>query len=101
MKSTFFTKLFPKKELLIFLCAFLAFSLGATAQKTVTGIVKDETGNGLPGVSVLVKDDVNVGTTTDASGRFSLTVPKGKSMLTISSVGYRSQDIAAGNGAIN
>ena len=55
MKSTFFTKLFPKKEFLIFLFAFLAVSTGAIGQKTITGTVKDETGNALPGVSIFVK----------------------------------------------
>ncbi len=101
MKSTFFIKLLPKRELLISLFAFLVFSLGALGQKTITGTVKDEAGAVLPGVSVFVKDDANIGTTTNASGSFSLNLPAGKSTLTISSVGYQSQDIAAGNGTIN
>ena len=95
MKSTFFTKLFPKKEFLIFLFAFLAVSFGAAGQKTITGTVKDETGNALPGVSIFVKDDNTIGTTTNASGNFSLNLPTGKSTLTFSSVGYQSQDVVA------
>lgn len=97
MKSIFFTKLFPKKKFIIFLFVSLAFSLGAIGQKTVTGTVKDETGTAIPGVSVFVKDDITIGTTTNASGNFSLNLPAKKSALKISSIGYLSQDVDVRN----
>ena len=53
----------------------------------VTGTVKDENGNPLPGVSVLVKG-TSVGTIADANGNFSINVPSGESILVFSFIGY-------------
>jgi len=55
----------------------------------VTGKVSSATGEGLPGVSVQVKGS-RLGTTTDASGNFALTVPD-NAVLIFSSVGYESR----------
>ena len=68
----------------------------APAAQRITGQVTDETGTGLPGASVIEKGTTN-GTTTDASGNFVLNVSDQASTLTISSVGYVSQDVAIGN----
>lgn len=69
-------------------------------QHTVTGLVKDGQGNPLPGVTIQVKG-TNVGTVTDAQGRFQLEVPD-DGVLVISSVGYKTQEIsAAGKSTIN
>jgi TonB-linked SusC/RagA family outer membrane protein len=73
--------------LLLLLCTNLI------AQKVVTGRVTDATsGNQLPGVSVKVKGS-NVGTSTDADGNFSITMPKGLSALIFSFVGYEEQQV--------
>lgn len=66
------------------------------AQKTVQGSVKDNNSNPLPGVSVTVKGS-SAGTTTDASGSFSISVPGSSSVLIISYVGFPSQEIEVGN----
>jgi hypothetical protein len=66
----------------------------AIQQHEVTGVVRDAHGNPLIGVTVQVKG-TNTGTVTDAQGRFSLEVPD-NAVLTISSVGYQSQDISVG-----
>lgn len=63
---------------------------------SVSGKVTDETGQGLPGVSVLEKG-TNNGTTTDNSGQFSLNVRDDKSILVFSFIGYTSQEILVGN----
>ncbi len=97
MRSILFTKLLQKKEFLIFLFAFLAFSFGAIGQKTITGTIRDETGTALSGVSVFVKGDITIGTITNASGNFSLNLRAGKATLTISSIGYLSQDVDVSN----
>jgi TonB-linked SusC/RagA family outer membrane protein len=60
----------------------------------VTGKVSSATGEGLPGVSVQVKGS-RLGTTTDASGNFALTVPD-NAVLIFSSVGYESQEMPVG-----
>jgi TonB-dependent starch-binding outer membrane protein SusC len=68
-------------------------SISVFAQKTVTGTVKDNTrGTGLAGATVAVKG-TNVATSTDVNGAFSIAVPAGSSVLTVSYVDFESQDI--------
>ena len=57
----------------------------------ITGQVNDEKGQGLPGVTVIVKG-TTVGTTTDADGRFTLDAPAAGTLV-LSSVGYASQEV--------
>lgn len=65
--------------------------------RTVSGLVKDEKNVPLPGVNVVIKG-TNRGTSTDAKGTFQLALPEGDNMvLTLSFVGYQSQDVAVGN----
>jgi len=83
------------KQFLLYLFIFL--SLGAWAQKKITGKVTDSgTSETLPGVNVLVKGDVNTGTVTDIEGRFTITVPNEKSVLTFSFIGFNSQEVVVG-----
>ena len=62
---------------------------------TVSGVVKDEAGNTLPGASVRAKE-INKGQSTDLDGRFSMIVPKG-STLQISYVAMTPQTITVQN----
>jgi TonB-linked SusC/RagA family outer membrane protein len=64
----------------------------------VSGRVTDAKGEGLPGVTVLVKG-TSIGTSTGADGSFSLSVPE-NSTLVFSSIGYKNQEIAV-TGAIS
>lgn len=62
----------------------------------VTGIVRASDENRpLPGVSVRVKDR-NIGTVTNADGRYSLNVGSETDVLVFSSVGFATQEIAVG-----
>ena len=84
-----------KKRLTVFLaCLFL--SLGTMlAQTKVNGIVVSQEDNQpVVGVSVLVVG-TNVGTVTGADGRFSLTVPEGRSQLRFSYVGMETLEVSA------
>lgn len=63
---------------------------------TVTGIIKDESGATLPGVSIRIKGTAN-GTVTDNQGRFSISVPEAGAILQISYVGYVAQEVQAGS----
>ena len=65
------------------------------ADVTISGTVRDEKGEGLPGVSVLLKGTQR-GTTTNASGAFQVAVPDRKAVLVFSFVGYQSQDVSVG-----
>ncbi len=66
------------------------------ADVTVTGRVTDDTGAALPGVTVVLKG-TSRGTSTDASGNFSLSVPEGGGTLVFSFIGYQAQEVAIGN----
>ncbi len=70
----------------------------AILQREITGQVTDESGNGLPGASILVKGQT-LGTTTDLDGNYSLSVPE-DAVIVVSFVGYKSQEIAVGNQSI-
>ncbi|TGE28551.1 SusC/RagA family TonB-linked outer membrane protein [Hymenobacter metallicola] len=66
----------------------------------VTGRVLDEKGQPMPGVTVLEKGTTN-GSTTDADGRYSLTVAD-NATLTFSFVGYLSQEVpVSGRSEVN
>ncbi|PIQ21467.1 MAG: SusC/RagA family TonB-linked outer membrane protein, partial [Cytophagales bacterium CG18_big_fil_WC_8_21_14_2_50_42_9] len=66
------------------------------ADITVTGRVTDETGEGLPGVTVLLKG-TQVGTATDFNGNYSLNVPDGGGTLVVSFIGYQTKEVAINN----
>ena len=84
-----------------FILIGLFVSLSAFAQKiTVTGQVKDPSNEGVIGASVIEKGTTN-GTMTDMDGKFSLTVSP-KATLTITYIGYRSQEIVVkGTASLN
>jgi len=59
---------------------------------TVKGAVKDENGEGVPGVSVLLKGTTN-GTTTDRDGNYQIVVPEGsEDVLVFSFLGYKTKE---------
>ncbi|WP_230471257.1 SusC/RagA family TonB-linked outer membrane protein [Hymenobacter jejuensis] len=58
----------------------------------VTGQVNDEKGEGMPGVTVVVKGTTN-GASTDGTGKFVLTMDE-NATLVVSSVGYLTQEVA-------
>ncbi|GHB75231.1 SusC/RagA family TonB-linked outer membrane protein [Persicitalea jodogahamensis] len=76
--------------------SFSHILIQAPIDQTVTGIVTDETGGGLPGVSVLVKGTQR-GTNTDQDGKYSVEVPDGSAVLVFSYVGYNPQEVLVGN----
>ncbi|MCE7063702.1 SusC/RagA family TonB-linked outer membrane protein [Dyadobacter sp. CY326] len=70
-------------------------------KRNVSGTVTDETGVGLPGVSVLVKGSQS-GTSSDAEGKYKLDIPDeeiGSAVLIFSFVGYTSQEVPVGTQA--
>jgi iron complex outermembrane receptor protein len=63
---------------------------------TVKGRVISETGEELPGVSVVLKG-TTTGTATDAFGQYSLTVPDENGVLVFSFIGFITEEVAIGN----
>ncbi|MEO5976912.1 MAG: SusC/RagA family TonB-linked outer membrane protein [Chryseolinea sp.] len=59
----------------------------------VSGAVKDDTGEPLPGVNVVVKG-TSKGTVTDSNGSFAIDVPNDDAVLVFSFIGYVPQEIA-------
>ncbi|WP_460951916.1 SusC/RagA family TonB-linked outer membrane protein [Spirosoma daeguense] len=59
-----------------------------------TGRVLDEKGTGLPGATVVLKNDAKTGTTSDADGKFTMNIPTGGGTLVVSAIGYVGQEVA-------
>ncbi|WP_246168822.1 SusC/RagA family TonB-linked outer membrane protein [Rudanella paleaurantiibacter] len=72
------------------------------ADRTITGTVKSESNEALPGVSVVIKGTTR-GTTTDAEGAFRLGIPDenaANTTLVFSFVGYTNQEVVVGNRSV-
>lgn len=78
----------------IVLASVLLFPHSVYAQQSmVKGTVRDNQGNTIPGVSVIV-EDTSSGTYTDADGVYSIEVPKGGTSLRFSFIGYKTLSLA-------
>lgn len=76
--------------------AVMFFALDVSAQTTINGHVKDETGEDIIGASVVVKGTQN-GTVTDFDGKFQLKCEPNVTLV-ISYIGYNPQEVKAANG---
>lgn len=83
-----------RKLLLLLAVVFLTISVWA--QRTVTGKVTDDKGNPVANATVLVKG-TKTGTSTNADGSYTLTVPSGAKMLIITSVDMEPSEVAIGS----
>ncbi len=81
------------KQLVTLLCFFLGTTSLLVAQSyNISGQVKDEAGEPLAGVTVVVKNTIR-GTTTGNDGRFTLQVPGPDAVLVFSYTGYTQQEV--------
>ncbi len=69
------------------------------AGKTVTGVVVDEDGNPMPGVTVIVKG-TTIGTITGINGQYSLEVENEDDILVFSFIGMTTQEVSV-RGKVN
>ncbi|MBK0382259.1 TonB-dependent receptor [Pedobacter sp. SD-b] len=84
-----------KRILTIFIFLCMAISYGhAQTNARISGVVKDEKGLPLPGVTILIKNS-QIGTTSNVNGEYSLNAPK-NSTLVFSFLGFSSQEINIG-----
>ena len=84
---------------IIVFCLYMC-SLNLYAQVSVTGTVNDNTGESLPGVSILAKDgDRTFGSTTDINGRYEIKVNQGAT-LEFSFIGFAKQKVKVGTNKI-
>lgn len=87
-------KIFHKGGFLLVL--FMALSVQLFAQSVrVSGKITDESGQAVPGASILEKGTTN-GTVSDANGDYALSVAGENATIIISFIGYKSQEINVG-----
>jgi TonB-linked SusC/RagA family outer membrane protein len=79
-------------QVLVFMTFLLAASISAVAQRTVSGTISDATGTPMPGVNIIVKG-TSVGTTSNAEGKYNISVPDGSNTLVFSFIGYGTQEV--------
>lgn len=86
----------------LLLCIMLGLAAHAMhAQTTVRGTITDESGDPLPGATVLEKGTVN-GTATDLDGTYILSVSKPNTILEISYTGFEKKEIpVSGQGTVD
>ena len=90
-----------KSSLKIFLLIVLMITgtSAVFAQVTVTGKVVDTEQNAVVGANVAVKG-TSIGAITDLDGKFTLKVPSAESTLTVSFIGYVTQEVNVGNQSV-
>lgn len=87
-----------RKFLLVLTCIVFAGTMNLWAQtKTITGTItgKDD-GMPIPGASVIVKG-TTVGTVSDGTGKYQLSVPVDATTLVVSFIGMKTQEVVIGN----
>lgn len=86
----------PVLKVWVFLLLITSFQ-NVIAQVTIKGKVTDATTNEpLVGCNVLLKDSQK-GTSTDASGNYSISVPNEKAVLVFGFIGFTKQEVVVGN----
>lgn len=85
-----------RKLLMLLVAVVLCIGLAHAQNRTVTGKVTDETGSPIPNASVLIKGK-SIGTTTNAEGSFSLTLPPDARILVITAVGMEISEVNIGD----
>ncbi len=93
-QKLFYTFYRSMVKVCIALTVLLLYASVSYAQTRVTGrVISGEDGAAIPGANILVKGTA-LGTITDAEGNFSVEVSSSDAVLTISFVGYKTQDVA-------
>ncbi len=84
-----------KKRILktLFFGLFSLLTVSLYAQVNVSGTVKSDAGELLPGVSIIVKG-TNTGVVTNIDGNYSISAPNAQSVLLFSFVGMQPQEVA-------
>lgn len=96
-KTRKLTNLLTRGVLAVMLVSFSLAS--AMAQdRTVSGTITDDNGEGLPGVNVIIKG-TSTGTVTDLNGGYQLSIPEGATLV-FSSIGFATQEIAPGSRSV-
>jgi len=88
------------KRVLFLVVAISVHGIMLAQTRTITGVVKETTGDPIIGVSVSVKG-TTTGTVTDINGTYSLSVPPTAQILVFSYIGMRKQEVEIKGTVIN
>ncbi|MGB0523169.1 MAG: SusC/RagA family TonB-linked outer membrane protein [Flammeovirgaceae bacterium] len=84
------------KKVLLLMLILLCYTAPSWAQEiTVSGTIKDEAGDGLPGATVVIKG-TNDGAVADIDGKYTIKVPNAEAILVFNYVGFTKQEIKVG-----
>ena len=95
-KKTLMNRLLFLRRLCVSLCISMIGILAFAQGRSVEGVITDASGEPMIGVNVLVKGTTN-GAVTDMDGKFVIHKVKSSDMLSVSYIGYTSQDIKVGS----
>ena len=80
-------------KLILLSCLFLNF---VHAQQTVSGVISDDKGNPLMGVTI-IEQGTNNGQVSDFDGNYSIQVSNSESILSFTYLGYEKQEVSIGS----
>lgn len=83
------------RKIIVLYLLFLLPLMAVAQSNNIEGIILDENNESFPGVIVLIKG-TNISVSTDADGLFLIKAPKKSEILTISFLGYISQELRIG-----
>lgn len=83
------------KRILLLTALFFMAVTCLIAQRTVSGKVTDDSGEGLPGVNVVIKG-TTTGVTTDLDGNYQISIDDGATLV-FSYVGFETQEVQVGS----
>lgn len=87
-------KFFKKMSLCFLVVVFIATAWAQ--QRSINGTVTDETGQPLPGVTVVV-EGTTMGTVTNGNGEYTLSVPEDAENITFSFIGMKTVNVSINN----
>ncbi len=86
------------KRGVLFILLLLA-NLSLMAQMPITGVITDQGGQPMTGVTILVKG-TTIGALSDPSGKYSIAAPAGSETLIFSFVGFTTQEVTIGGKSV-
>lgn len=99
-KKILLNRFLCKSALFVFMLLCISgHTVFAQEVRKISGKVLDEKNEPLPGVNVQLKG-TTTGSSTDASGSYSIQVPSGDASLIFSFIGYKTREIPAGNSTV-
>ena len=82
----------------LFFILFMLPTMLLSQSKVITGNVTDDTGEGLPGVTIQIKNSPKNGALTDFDGNFKITISsEDEKILIFSYLGFKRQEINVSN----